>query len=690
MPRFLRSGPFLADTTLRTVAKHGEGVSVTPKVFEALVLFLRSGNRVVSREELSGALWPGQVVTEANLNQHVSMLRKALGDGVGGERYLLTLPGKGYQWVLAVEEREPQAAVTGRRSRVWAWAAGMAGVAVVVAGGWWTLKQGVAGPLRYSPVTRLQGSEFQPAISADGRRVAFVWDEEGSGGSQIYVKEQGRQQQRRVSGGSGACRSPVWSPDGRRLAYVCTAQGRAEVLISEPGGGTERIGELHPPAYGLAARQLDWSPDGTRLAVVDKREERAPFGLWEILLATRERRALTAPPSSDVGDLEPRYSPDGRWLAFGRQKIRFRHELMVVAAGGGEPVRVHGENTEIGGLDWSPGGKALYYSSNPQGQHRIWRVAWTRAGGGTPEATELQGEHPIQFSMARGTGALVYSMFRQDLDIWRLSLGEGAEGWKRLIASTADDSMPQYSPDGTRICFRSNRTGEEQLWVSDAEGGEAVQITQGNVWPTLGRWSPDGQRVVFNQYGTAQSYIVWPGDPGRPPVKVAEAEHPSFSPDGKSVLYVTEGLVQMRALEGGGAAVKIAQHATGGYPTASSADGRWVYFTGGRTDPSVWRAEVASGQKEKVLEGLLPGCWACWALSGERLYFISASAATGADAKLMELELGTRAVRELAEVPPPMAPLGTGALTVTPDGRRFLMVRVNRANTDVVRVEGFR
>ncbi len=688
MPRLFRCGPLEADPTLRTVTKHGKAVVVTPKVFEALVLFMRSGNRVVSREELSGALWPGQVVTEANLNQHVSMLRKAVGDGAAGERYLLTVPGKGYQWVAPVEEKEAR----GRERRWEAWVAGAAAVAVLGWAGWWLARRTEPGTLRYVPVTRLQGSEFQPAISADGTRVAFAWDEEGHGGSQIYVKEKGSHQQKRASGGSGSCRSPVWSPDGRRLAYVCTMQERAEVLISEPGGATERIGELHPPAYGLAARQLDWSPDGTRLAVVDKKEERAPFQLYEIELATKRRRALTSPPAQDVGDLEPRYSPDGRWLAFARQKIRFRHELMVVAPGGGEPVTVYAENTEIGGLDWGSSGKDLFYSSNRHGEFRVWRVAWKGSGGGTPAATELHGEHPIQFSMARRAEEAVYSMFHQDLDIWRLTLGEGGQGgedWRRLVASTADDSMPQYSPDGKRICFRSNRSGEEQLWVSDAEGEDAVQMTQGSLWPTLGRWSPDGKRVVFNQYGMQTSYVVWPDEAGRAPLKLAEMEHPSFGADGNSILYEVGGVVQRRRMEGGGGA-RIVLHVNGGYPTASSPDGRYVYYTGGRTDPSIWRAEIQTGKEEKLLEGLLPGCWACWALGKKGLYYIGASTATGADAKLMVFDLTSGKARPLAEIPPPMPPLGTGALSVSPDGRRFLMVRVNRPNADVIRVEGFR
>ena len=156
------------------------------------------------------------------------------------------------------------------------------------------------------------------------------------------------------------------------------------------------------------------------------------------------------------------------------------------------------------------------------------------------------------------------------------------------------------------------------------------------------------------------------------------------------MLSVVRGQIERRTLGRSGGAVRIAEHRNGGYPLAPSPDGKSVYYTGGRTDPSIWRAEVESGKEEKVLEGLLPGCWACWALGKEGLYYIGASTATGTDARLVVFDLETKKAKVLAEIPQPMPPLGTGALSVAPDGRRFLMVRVNRPNADVIRVEGFR
>ena len=80
----------------------------------------------------------------------------------------------------------------------------------------------------------------------------------------------------------------------------------------------------------------------------------------------------------------------------------------------------------------------------------------------------LYSKFPIQLSIAGKGESLAYSALLRDRNIWRLDLSN--RSWKRLIASTGQDASPQYSPSGDKICFRSDRSGEEQLWVSNSDG----------------------------------------------------------------------------------------------------------------------------------------------------------------------------------------------------------------------------
>ena len=89
-----------------------------------------------------------------------------------------------------------------------------------------------------------------------------------------------------------------------------------------------------------------------------------------------------------------------------------------------------------------------------------------------------------------------------DANIWRLSLsgpGVAAGPPARFIASTRSDSTPQYSPDGKRIAFESDRSGVHGIWISDADGSNAVELLpQAGASCGTARWSPDGQRIAFD------------------------------------------------------------------------------------------------------------------------------------------------------------------------------------------------
>ena len=95
-------GPFRMDPDKQVLLRDGQLIAVTPKAFETLLVLVRRGREVVSKEELLKEIWPDSFVEEANLTQHISKLRKALGDTLEGERYIVTLPGRGYRFAVPV------------------------------------------------------------------------------------------------------------------------------------------------------------------------------------------------------------------------------------------------------------------------------------------------------------------------------------------------------------------------------------------------------------------------------------------------------------------------------------------------------------------------------------------------------------------------------------------------------------
>ncbi|MGH9348114.1 MAG: winged helix-turn-helix domain-containing protein [Vicinamibacterales bacterium] len=101
-PRFFQFGPYVLDPPRHLLFKRGVSVALTPKAFEILTVLVRRAGEVVTREELLAECWPGYIVQEANLTNHVFTLRQALGDKIGAHRYIVTVPGRGYKFVAEV------------------------------------------------------------------------------------------------------------------------------------------------------------------------------------------------------------------------------------------------------------------------------------------------------------------------------------------------------------------------------------------------------------------------------------------------------------------------------------------------------------------------------------------------------------------------------------------------------------
>jgi DNA-binding winged helix-turn-helix (wHTH) protein len=88
-------GPFRIDAQREVLLRAGEPVSLTPKAFQILMVLVRHGQEIVTKDDLMKSVWPDTFVEEANLSRNIFMLRKALGESPQDHRYILTVPGRG-------------------------------------------------------------------------------------------------------------------------------------------------------------------------------------------------------------------------------------------------------------------------------------------------------------------------------------------------------------------------------------------------------------------------------------------------------------------------------------------------------------------------------------------------------------------------------------------------------------------
>ena len=280
-------------------------------------------------------------------------------------------------------------------------------------------------------------------------------------------------------------------------------------------------------------------------------------------------------------------------------------ELLGATAGEDEA------KSSIEGLGWLPGGDEVLFS-----RQGLWVVPI--GGRREPRLVPTPGHRPDAFSVSRDGRRLAFTRGSMDLDIWRMpgprsggEAGEGLVDGHSLIGTTMGESNPQYSPDGKRIAFTSARTGGLQIWVADADGANAVQVTSSRAWNGSPRWSPDGRYLSYDEVargsvkGAKGDIVVIPtgGGPARRVTPPDSHEHlPSWSADGRSIYYESDrtGELQLwKTAFPSGESVQVTD--AGGAAAFESPDGRWVYYAK-RGPPGLWRKPVAGGDEERVTE----------------------------------------------------------------------------------------
>jgi Tol biopolymer transport system component/DNA-binding winged helix-turn-helix (wHTH) protein len=701
-------GTFRVDPDERKLWDGEQQVPLAPKLFQTLLILIENRGRIVSKKELLDTIWPDCYVVEANLTQNISVLRKALQESDSATKYIITFPRKGYQFAGEVLEEpaeapallKPPAApesspgvqllspspLSPRPPRRY-WPIWLGAGAVVVALGIavFALRRGKE-PAPFDlgtveAITHLRGCEYQPAISADGSKVAFVHYANSQARLRVAVVDlRSSTAPVMISAAADDSCSPAWSPDGRALAYLQARGNRHFVVLHELGGVAKDLTEVFGDRDSIIEKQLDWSPDGRLLAVCDKTSPAEPFRIELVHVADGHRTPLTLPQALSDGDFAPRFSPDGRKVAFIRVSSRAVMNLFAADVSTGICTPLTSVRQSFGGVDWTPNSQSLVFSAEANGQTRVWLLSVTESSQAW-RPTTLTATRPVQLSVSRGTGRLVAADAELDENIWRARLlPDHSLAWEAWIASNRKDWFPVYSPDSTRVAFLSDRSGEQQLYIKDS-GDVERQLTFGQLVPNYVSWTGDGRQMTFSSLRERQLYRLTEG--GKPqliPIEGGVGAHTAVWPDGSSVLLTRRFYTFQAPFMGGRPKLLTDQ---GGYPLRVSPDGKWIYHARNRFSNEIWRIRRSDQRAELVTNRLHPGCWACWAVNDKRLVYLARSE-QGTAARLESMDLATGRVEPLGRLPRPLPPPGRGALALSPDNAFLLAVVADPEDSDLL------
>ena len=548
-------------------------------------------------------------------------------------------------------------------------------------------------PMKYVSFTSFAGFEGNPAFSPDGNQIAFDWSGEKNDNPHIYVMPIGSQKPLRLTTDPATDYEPKWSPDGRQIAFIRVSESEIAIYTVPALGGPDRkLLSLGAKAdWGAWVPDLDWSPDGKYIACVEKRSSQPPFNIFLFSPETGERRALTTPAAPLLGDFLPAFSPDSRTVAFVRSTSDVSRDLYLVSVTGGEPRRLTFDNVPLNSTAWTADGREIIFSSTREGgDFGLWRIS---ASGGTPERLAVGGHYVPGASVSRQRNRLAYVQWSGDFNIYRIDVSDSTRPTSppiKLTSSTRLDLNPQYSPDGKRIVFQSDRSGSYEIWTCNSDGANPVQMTSLNKIAGTPRWSPDGQQIAFDLYpeGRGDIYVISAGGDLQRPIVTGDSEDhlPSWSIDGRWIYFASDRTGESQVWKvpaEGGKAVQVTKQ--GGGVAFESPDGRYVYYVKDSA-PGIWRVPVDGGEEIQVFDSFKSELFSDWAVVSDGIYFINPDAKDGVAIEFFNF--ATRRVKQVAALGK-IAILEFG-IAVSPDRRQILYAQNDNPGGDIMLVENFR
>ncbi|MBC6609349.1 PD40 domain-containing protein [Hymenobacter sp. BT507] len=512
-----------------------------------------------------------------------------------------------------------------------------------------------------------QSAYAEPAVSPDRQELAFV-----SGGDIWTVPVAGGEARLLVAHPATEGR-PLYSPDGKELAFTSTRTGNGDVYVL-----TLATGALRRLTFDDAPEQLDaWTADGKWLYFSSTSHDIASMNdIYRVRLTGGTPMPVSADHYANEFFAAP--SPDGQTLAFSARGIAdrqwWRHghshldeaEIWLRREQNGAPTYTaltHGGAKDLWPM-WATGGQQLFFISDRNGAENIWRMD---ANGSNPTPVTSFKDGRVLWPTISTDGQLI--VFERDFKIWSMDTRNGqvrevnirrrgAPAGNVVERQRFTDRLQELalSPDGKKVAFIIHG---EVFAASAAEGGEAVRITTTPGAESDVSWLPDSRGLVYvgERNGTAHvyRYDISTGQETALTSGPANDAAPRLSPDGRQLAYEHDAK-ELRVLDLATKKEKVVASASFDRPPLHadrsftwSPDGKWLAFmpNRGRRFTNVSVVPVAGGEARPVSFVANANSTAVsWSPDGKYILFDTGQRTEDAQIARIDLQLRTPRFRE--------------------------------------------
>lgn len=385
------------------------------------------------------------------------------------------------------------------------------------------------------PATSLRGREVYPALNPAGNMIAFSWDGPNQDNIDIYLINIGNPVPRRLTTSPNRDVRSTWAPDGKSIVFLRRSNALNQLIQIDVATGQERV--VYKTEKLLFHGETCFTADGSSI-IFDQWSDEYNSHLAILNLESGDITQITSGQKRRQ-DIAPTYSPDFKKLAFLRQSSIATGEIMIKDMESEEIVQITSDERNIQGISWAKQGQSIVFSSNRTGRRLLWEVDVSTRQISAISGVGAKAYHPF---MHRESDTMVYTAEQIQSNIWLYDVESMNALNEPVISSTVADFDAKWSPDGKQIAFISERDGNHQLWVCNADGSSPRKLTQlESGYLLFPQWSPDGKHILLTSSHTGDFDIFMVSTEGGPLVDaipdVSGCLIGTWSADGASIYY---------------------------------------------------------------------------------------------------------------------------------------------------------
>jgi DNA-binding winged helix-turn-helix (wHTH) protein/Tol biopolymer transport system component len=625
-------------------------VTLRPKAFEVLSYLVKHHGRLVSKTALTEAVWPDAAITDNSLAQCLLEIRRALADD--SQQLIRTVARRGYVFTAPVSTpllefpQQPVVAVSEHRSRLSRKNIGVAAVALLVGVAAVLVLMRLNSPMRrelnYTQITNFTDSAVAPALSPDGRMVAFFRSDNWFlTRDQIFVKMLPNGEPVQITHDPRQKYGLAFSPDGSRIAYATSQPGEWKTNIVSPLGGDTT--ELLSNAAGLTwldPRHVLFSEisTGQHMGMVTATENRSEY-----------RKIYF--PKDERGMVHLSYaSPDRKWALAVEMNPVWQPCRLVPLDGNSEGRQV-GPRGKCTSAAWSPDGKWMYFGVEVEGNHHLWRQ---RFPAGEPEQITSGPTEEDGVAVLPDSRSLITSIGSRQSAVWiHDNQGErelSSEGFVTFPETSGlFGTMPVFSRDAGSLFYLNSESegAAAELWRTDLKSGKSEAVLRGMSILEYDI-STDGKEVVFSTQPIGKPSQIWLASLNRSsPPRLASSsgeDSPHFGRAGEILYRLSEGKTHYlaRMNRDGSNRLRVVPYAIGNVEYISP-DRKWITTIspapegGAATDGGTLAVPTDGGAPRWICRGC--GLATAWAPDGKFLYVSLRRESRGSPAKTVAIPI---------------------------------------------------